>query len=508
MRPQNLTPTDSVGSIAGEESPGSIGADGDVLDSAVATGLLVRGGVLRFAGYGAQVALSVAAAAVLTRHLGVARFGQYTTVMSLVALIAAVTDAGMSSIGTREYAVLSGSERDAMMRDLLGLRVVLTLVGVLLATAFAVIAGYDDPLLLGTIAASLATIPLVFQHTLAIPLTTDLRLGALSALELTRQVVSVGAIIVLARLGAGVLPLLAVPLLANLALIPPTVRLVRDRISPRLVLRPARWPPLLMATLVFSLATAVGTIYIYTAQILTSLVTSRQESGLFAVSFRVFVVSAVVPGMLAAAALPVLSRAARDDADRLAYGLQRMFEVALIGGVGAALVLSAGSGFVVAVIAGPRYAGSAAVLSIQAFALIASSLVACWSFGLLALRLHRGLLAANAAAMVVSVVATLVLASRDGAQGAAVATLCGESTLAAAALIALVWHRPHYRPGASVVIKVAVAAVPAAVLATVPNMPSVIRAIVAASTYAAVILATRALPSELHQLIPAPRMRR
>jgi O-antigen/teichoic acid export membrane protein len=477
-------------------------AEEDVLNTSAAGGLLVRGGALRLGGYFGTVALSVLAAALLTRHLGAGRFGQYTTVMSLVAIVAAIADAGMSNIGTREYATLRGSERDALMGDLLGLRVALTLAGVVLIFSFALAAGYDVPLTIGAIAAGLATVALVFQHTLSIPLTTDLRLGLLSALELARQALWVAGIAVLVAAGAGVLPLLTVPLLANLALIAPTARLVRGRISPRLRLRIRAWRPLLGATVVFSLATAVGTLYVYTAQILTSLVTTPGQSGMFAVSFRVFIVSASVPGLLVAGALPLLARAARDDPDRLVYALDRIFQVSLIAGVGAALVISAGSHFIVSVIAGPKYHAAAPVLEIQAFAMIASFLVAGWSFALLSLRLHRGLLACNAAALTVSVVLTLVLASSDGARGSAIATVGAEATLAAGALVALVWRRPRYRPRLGVVVKVLAAGLCAAAASFGPSMPSLLRALVAAVVYTAIVLATGALPAELRELIP------
>lgn len=474
----------------------------DVLDTNAAGGLLIRGGAFRLIGYAVGIALSVVSAAVLTRYLGVSRFGQYTTVISLVAVVGAVTDAGMSNIGTREYAVLRGEPRDRMMRDLLGLRVFLTLIGVLLAVAFTVATGYDAPLVLGAAAASIGTVALVYQHTLSIPLTADLRLGTLSGLELARQTLSVGAIVVFVALGTGVLPLLAVSLLVNAALIPPTARLVRGRISTRLALRPSGWPVLLRATVVFSLATAVGTIYVFTTQILTSLVSTPHEAGLFAVSFRVFIVAAGVPGLLVGAALPLLSRAARDDHDRLAYALRKIFEIALIGGVGAALLLSTGAGFIVAVVAGPSFAPSASVLSIQAWGLVASALVACWSFGLLSLHLHRGLLAANAAALSVSVALTLVLASADGARGAAIATLCAESTLALVALVALVWGRPRYRPNVDISVKVAAAAGLAVVASLALNMPSIVRMTVAATVYLACLVISRALPAELKELKP------
>jgi O-antigen/teichoic acid export membrane protein len=481
-------------------------ASSDVLDTAEAGGLIVRGGALRFGSYVSVVALSLISATLLTRHLGPAGFSAYTTVISLVTIVSAVTDAGMSNIGAHEYAVRRGARRDALMRYLLGLRLALTIVGFLLAVAFAVAAGYDTALLLGTMAAGLGTVAIVWQHTLSIPLATALRLGAVSSLELARQALSVGLIVALIAVGAGVLPLLAVALVVNLALIAPTAMLVRGQISARPSVDLRGWASLLRPTIAFSLATAVGTLYVFTAQILTSLVTDGYQSGLFAVSFRVFIVAAGVAGMLVGATLPVLSRAARDDRARLEYALQRIFEVTLIVGAAAVLGFVVGAHFVVAVIGGPKYAGAVAVLRLQAFALLPSFLLAGWAFALLSLERFRGLLIANALAFAVSCTLTLILAAADGARGAAIATVAGETTLALGYLAVLAGGHPELRPRPGLLVKVAAAAIPAAALALLADLPSVVSAIVALAVYGALILATGALPRELTEL--APRRRR
>jgi O-antigen/teichoic acid export membrane protein len=179
-----------------------------------------------------------------------------------------------------------------------------------------------------------------------------------------------------------------------------------------------------------------------------------------------------------------------------------MFEVLLLAGVGAGLIMSAGSGFIVSVIGGSTYAGSGSVLAIQSFALIGSFLAAGWSFALLSLRLHRELLLANAAALLVSIVLTAVLAHADGARGAAIATICGETTLAVGAGLGLFWGRSQYRPQLGIVNKVLVAGALAGVVALLPSMPSLVRALVAAAVYGAVVLATKATPDELVELLP------
>ncbi len=212
-----------------------------------------------------------------------------------------------------------------------------------------------------------------------------------------------------------------------------------------------------------------------------------------------------MPGLLVGAALPLLSRAARDDSDRLAYALGRIFDATLIFGVGAALGVSAGSGFIVSVVAGPHYAGAASVLAIQAWAMVASFVVAGWSFGLLSLHKHRSLLITNLLSLVVSVVLTLVLAAGDGAQGAAIATIGCEATLAVSTLAALTRRRPAYRPQAAVMLKVAAAAGLAAAAAFVPDLPSLVAALVAMAVYAVVVLALGAVPGELRELLPGRR---
>lgn len=473
----------------------------DVLDSSAAGGLLVRGSVLRLGSYVGVVALSVLSAALLTRHLQPVRFGEYTTVMSLVGLVSAVTDVGMSALGTREYAVRGGADREAFMRDLLGLRVALTLAGVLIACAFAIGAGYDIALLVGTALAALSVVALVYQHTLTIPLSAHLRLGALSALDLIRQAMSVALIVALVAAGAGVLPFLIVALAVNLLLILPTASLARGQISTRLALRPRAWAGLLRLTVSFALASAVGTIYVYTAQILTSLAASAHESGLFAASFRIFIVISAVPGLLAGSALPLLARAARDDRGRLAYALRRMFHVSLIVGIAAALGCLAGARFMVAVVAGPAYAASAGALRIQGLALIASFLLAGWGYGLLALRRHRALLLANGAALLVSAALTLLLAHADGARGAALATVCGETTLAVGYLLALASSSPEYRPQLGALAKVALASAPAWVVALLPSIPSLPRMLAAWAAYALMLLAVKAVPPEAKELL-------
>ncbi len=174
----------------------------------------------------------------------------------------------------------------------------------------------------------------------------------------------------------------------------------------------------------------------------------------------------------------------------------------MILGVAAVLATLAGAKFIIAVVAGPTFVGSAPVLQILGVAMLASFLTAGWGFALISIKRYRGLLLANGAALVVSCVLTLTLASTHGARGAAIATLCGEVTLSAGSLLALLRGHPEYRPALGVAGKVALAAAPGLAIVIALNLTSFVSLVLALVLYGLLILLTKAAPRELLELVP------
>lgn len=481
------------------------GPDGRELLSVAEGSRLIRGASTRVLIYATIVLISVFTTAVITRDLGVNRFGQYMTIITVTMVVALVTDSGMTSLASREYALLDGEQRDQTLSALLGLRMALTLVGTALAIGFAFAAHYSLVLILGMLASVISTFPLIFLHTLSIPLMNDLRLGTLSMLELVRQIIWAILIVGLALARAGVLPLLVTAVVANFLLIPITSRFVGGLSGALLRVRFSGWRELIGATLVFSVATAVGTIYLYGTQLITSLATGHHQAGLYSLVFRVFVVTTTIPTLVGGAAVPFLARTGRDGLDRLSYVLRRYLEVSIVAGVGAALMLCAASGFIVPLIGGPHFHGAIPVAEVQGFALVGTFAASPCSYGLLSLHLYRRLLTANLSALVVMVVLTTVLAHTHGATGAAISSICGEATVAMLMLAGLLRAQPESRPSYGFVAKILFAGTCCAVLAAEPWLPPVERTIVVVVAYAAVVLLTRTLPQEVIDALPLPR---
>lgn len=469
----------------------------DLLDTHAAGPAAARGGALRAAGYAAGMLLAVVSAPLLIRHLGVEDFGRYVTVLSLVAIAAGITEAGVAVIALREYASHARAERDRVMRDLLGIRIALTSAGVLAAIAFTIAAGYPPVQVIGTVAVGAAFLLNAAQALFAASLQGELRFGWVTVNELLRQALMVALVVVLVLAGAGLEAFFWSLVPASLVTLLLTAVLVRRLMPLRPAFRPRRWWPLLRDTATYAAAVALNAAYFRLAVVALSLVASERETGYFATAFRVVEVLVAVPAIVIGAAFPILTRAARDDRERLDRAAVRLIEVGLIMGVWVALGVALAAEPIIDVLAGGASQPSVALLRILVVALIPTFLTVAGGFTLLSLRRHREILAANAAAVVAVVATGALLIPRHGATGAAIALLVAELTLAAMVLGALIGARPATARALARAPAVLAAAVAAAAVVLVPGLPAVVDAALAMIAFGALLALLGRFPPEI-----------
>jgi O-antigen/teichoic acid export membrane protein len=470
---------------------------GDVLDTPAAGPQAARGGAMRAGGYAVATLLAVLSAPLMIRHLGVEDFGRYVTIMSLVAIVAGLTDAGITTIALREYAARSGDDRRGVLRDLLGIRLTLTVLGVAGGVLFAIAAGYDRVLVLGALAAGFALLLQSVQLLLGVGLQGELRFGWVTATEVLRQVLFVTAVVVLVLAGASLGPFFLAQLPAFAVSLALTAWLVRDRMPLRPAFHLGRWWPLLRVTVAYAAAVALNAAYFRIAILMLSVLGSERETGYFATAFRVVEILIVVPGLLIGAAFPILIRAARDDRDRLDYAASRLMEVGIVLGLWVTLGLFLAAEPIIRVLAGHESDPSIELLRIQSFALIATFVIVSGGFVLLALHRHRTTLVVNVLALAASLALGAILIPAYDATGAAVAVVAAEFVLAVAVVVAVV----RQRPAVAVALRRAPAIVAAALVAGglwfVPGLPDLVAAILALALYPLLLVAVRRFPPEV-----------
>jgi O-antigen/teichoic acid export membrane protein len=476
---------------------------GEVLDSPDAGRAAVRGSVIRSGGYVAGLGLAVIAAPLLIRHLGVTRFGQYTAVISLVTIVAGLTEGGINSIALRELAAREGADREQMMRDLIGIRIALSFAGAAIAIGFALVSGYSQLLVAGTAVAVSGLMLQVFQTLLGATLQTTMRFGWITTLDLVRQGVTVAVIVALALGGAGLFPFFLAPVAGGLATLSVTLRLVRGLVPLRPTWHASRWWPLLRATLPFAAAIAISVVYFRLGVVIMSVTASKAQTGYYSAAFRVVEVLIGVPPLIASAAFPIISRAfSIGDLVRVRYAAGRLIETTIALGVFLSLGLALGAKPVIDLIGGPAFAPSAVVLRIQGVGLIATCGAVSSGIVLLALHRTKAILLASALALVTSVVMCLVLIPMLAARGAALGVVAAEFVLAATEMTALLRVLPELRPsllGRPLAIVACGGA--AALVALIPGVPPVGDVVLGSVVYVGLLTLTGRLPDELRQLV-------
>jgi len=467
----------------------------DILDTPHAAQAVVRGGFWRMASFFSSNALAVLSATVIVRYLGVVDLGRYTTVVALTTLISGLFEAGLGTLGIREASILHGAERDRFLRNLLGLRLVVATVGALISVAAAAALGYPSLIVLGTAVASCGVFAYTLQTHYATMLQVDLRLAQFSLLDFVRQVAFTVFAILFVVLNLGLVAMLAVPLPSHLVVLALTLYFAAGAMPFGVSFAFGEWRDLLSKSVPIAMTTGVGVVYAYVAVLLLSLVTNDVQTGTFSASFRIFGVVAGVPGLLVASVLPIISRAARDDRERLNAAIQRTFEVSVTVGSGLALLTVVGAPVAIAIIGGAAFDQSVPVLQIQAIALICTAAIAALAFGLLGIGAFRSVLICNLLGVASIVLLTLALAGPLGAQGGALASVGGELVLSACFVyaahrsgVALRWRIPTLS---------VLAALPLAVAALLVDLPPLAEVFVAGALFVAALFALRIFPKEL-----------
>jgi O-antigen/teichoic acid export membrane protein len=473
----------------------------DVLDRPGAGRTALRGGTIRTAGYVIGTLLTLASAPLLVRQLGFVEFGQYVTVTSLVTLVGGFSELGLNQLALREYAAGDPAARRRVFPLLVGLRLLVSAAGVLVAIAFAVLAGYENALVVGTAGAGAGLLIGGLQSLWATPLQGDLRYGALTAVELLRQALSVAAIVALVLAGAGVLAFLLIQIPVGAIALALTLWLVRSRVPPRVSFDTSGAWDLVRDTLAYAVAAALNVAYFRVAMIVTSLLASERETGYFATSFRVVEVLVAFPSLLVGAAFPILARSADRDEARFDQAIRRILQLSLLAGAALSLVVALGAPVIVEVLTGEQPEPAVTALRIQAAALTPTFLAFAGGYALLSLRAYRGILLREVGAIAIAIAASLALVGPLGAEGAAISALAAELGLALGSLLLLA----RLRPGsvalgrALTATALAVAGGAATLLLGLPALPTTVLGML---VFTALLAVTGQLPRELAAVLP------
>ena len=238
----------------------------------------------------------------MTRHLGVADYGSYVVVLSVIGIAMIFADAGLGAVGLREYGVRDNDGRRRLIQNIVAARFVCAVVAALGAVLFTLVAGYDTELVVGTAIGAVGLVLTMVQITYSIPLVAGLRLEMNTAIEFLRQAASVAGILLLVWLGAGLLAFFAVPVpVALIVLLATLVALTAsERVRPGIDRGEFRY--LLAETAPAAASAVLASLFYRVAIVMMSLLATAEETGYFGLSYRVSEVFIAVPWLVVGSA--------------------------------------------------------------------------------------------------------------------------------------------------------------------------------------------------------------
>lgn len=460
---------------------------------------VVRGSIQRAGGFAAVNVLTAAGAVLLLRHLGVVDFGRYGTVMALLTIVQGVSDAGLSMTGSRELSMLSDElERHELLAHLVGLRIVLTGIGVLGAVAFALAVGYTRTMVEGTALAGAGIFILSVQASLLLPLVVELRNLRLAANDVLRQFMLVLCFLGLTIAGSALLAFLAAQLIAAIAVLLVTPLLLHRRHLVRPRWSGSQLRALALQTLPLAVSGVLSVLYFRILVILMSLLdSSATQLGYYVTSARVIELFLGLPVMLVGVVLPVLSVSSRDNTERLQYVTLRMTQTICLIGVLLALIMGIGSQPIILVLGGPQYSGAASVLQIQCLALITIFVAGAWTTTLVGMGRTRALAISTAIGVAAVLVFGASLIPPLGAKGAAIAAVVADVIFCATIYVPLRRGGAGAALRAGPFLRIATCAAPGLVLALTSPLSPAPTTVIATGIFLALTVALRSLPPEL-----------
>lgn len=369
--------------------------------------------------------LGLATIFLLSRYLGVERFGKLNYIFAFFYFFLTLSDFGINTVLVREIS-RDRSRAESFLGGMLSFKALLAAFSIL--TAWAVISrlGFERELRHGLLIYALALFPIALQLPSVI-YTVLLKIGRLSFLSLLNK--GIGFILLLAviHLERGLAALSLALVLGEVLFLLILLKDTRQWVRLQWRLDPVLWGRILRSSIPLGVTGLFVAVVNGVDFILLERLTDLRQVGLFSAAHKVTNLLEALPLMVMGTLYPVMSRYAKEDPGRL-QSLYRKSALAL-GGAGVAIGITVTflSPIIIRLLFGSRFAGAEKGLAILIWSTASLYPAICGGNLLISLGMERINLWINASAAVLNLGMNLLLIPRFGFVGAAVvsaATYC------------------------------------------------------------------------------------
>ncbi len=373
-----------------------------------------------------HIALSCILLAVLSRYLGVERYGTYSLVFIILSFLVILTDFGINDIVVREISK-DKSKTSRMVRDLFVLKLIMGLGSIVLALAIVLLMNYSREV---RVLVAVASVSLVFTSLSSvgnIVFRVNLRMERWVIASVAKDIVLVLSTCAVAYLKGTLFTLVLVTLIAH------AVNLVFVLILMRAVIRPpttsfsfAPWKTMFKAAWPLGLAYLTVSLYAGIDTLMLDKLEGKEAVGYYNASYKFVYQAIFFPVAFVNSLFPFMSKYWHEDKEKLKALLQKAYDYVVLLAVPMGCVVTVLAPKLILLVFGEEYRPSIPSLQILIWAVVLMFQSILFGYMMVALDQQKKSLVIDAFALAFNVGLNLVLIPIMSFRGAAVTTVMTE----------------------------------------------------------------------------------
>lgn len=381
---------------------------------------------IQLAGKGLSTILGLLVVAMITRHLGTAGFGQYTTVTTYLQFFGILVDFGLVLVTVQMISEHKANE-NAIINNLFTLRFFSALLFLGLAPLIALATPYPSVVKWGIALTMWSFFFITLNQILTGLFQKHLTMIWVAVAENVGRIFLFAGTALAVWHGKGLLVVLSAVVLGSFAQFITMFLAARRYVKIKLAFDAAIWKEILTRSWPIGVSIAFNLVYLRADTLILTFVASETVVGLYGAAYRVLDIVLMIPVMIMGIVLPILTYAwSTNDKERFTNILQKTFSVfmmIIIPVLAGALVVATP---LMSFVAGRDFAQSGPILVILLIALVAAFISTLFGHTVVALNHQKRVMWVYAIDAVLSLMGYLIFIPRYGMVGAAWVTVFSE----------------------------------------------------------------------------------
>jgi O-antigen/teichoic acid export membrane protein len=381
--------------------------------------------IIQIIGKGISTIIGVVVVGMLTRYLGEAGFGQYTTIMAFLQFFGILVDMGLYIVLVKKISEENVDE-EKWASNIFTLRLISAIIFLGLAPLIVLFFPYPGIIKLGVLITSLSFFGVTLNQTVTGVFQKHLRMDKVMIAELIGRVILIATTYVVIRADLGLMWVMVAVVAGSLANF--IIAFLFSRAFVRIKLRFdfETWRAVIKESWPIALSIAFNLVYFKADTIILSLIKNSETVGVYGASYKILEVLTTFPAMFAGLVLPLLASAwVAADMERFKRVLQKGFEAMII----IAVPLAIGTFFIanqIMRLVAPDFHNAARVLQILIFAAATIFIGNLFGNAVVAINRQRTMMWLYLMVAIVSLIGYLIFIPRYSYFGAAGMTVVSE----------------------------------------------------------------------------------